>query len=187
MIWYSKLVFKFSIYGPTQPCHMSTNVPDNPDFIVAFSFEADTHVDLVLISPLFFFMYFTTIFLNCVTGIKYLPYVWSRVYSPIYRYSEYLPYTIMFCASIFSPPAPISNQNISLLSACPHEYFFFSIYFMSSYDQYHISSEYFPQSVSLLFQYIVFPSEYFPFSVANFRVSSFSCLCYSHFPLIFTW
>ena len=134
----------------------------------------------------FFFMYFTTIFLNCVTSIKYLPYVWSRVYSPIYRYSEYLPYTTMFRASIFSPPAPISNQNISLLSACPHEYFFFSIYFMSSYDQYHISSEYFPQSVSLLFQYIVFPSEYFPFSVANFRVSSFSCLCYSHFPLIFT-
>ena len=129
----------------TSTCYMSTNLPDNSDLIVAFSLEADTHVDLVLIPSLFIFPHTSLPFVfNCDTCIKSLPYVCTRVYSPNYRTSECLPYTTMFRASRFSPPASIFNQHIYLLNTCPREYIFFSVNSMPSYHQRYFSFECFP-------------------------------------------
>ena len=144
-VWYSNLVFKFDIWCPTWTWHISINVPDNPHLIGAFSLEADTHVDLVLIPSLFIFPHTSLPFVfNCDTGIKSLPYVCTRVYSPNYRTWECLPYTTMFRVSRFSPPASIFNQHIYLLNTCPREYIFFSINSMSSYHQRYFSFEYLP-------------------------------------------
>ena len=131
LIWYSSLVFKLGIWCSFYTWNMSTNVLDNLDLIVVFIIVADTHIDLVLILSLFLFPHTSLPFVfNCFTGIKSLPYVWTKVYSPIYRSSEYLPHTNIFCASRFYSTASIFNQNISLLSTCPHEYIFFSIHSM---------------------------------------------------------
>ena len=92
----------------------------------------------------------------------------------------FLLYLLSPNSSRFSPPASIFDQNIFLLSTCPHEYIFFNIHPMSSYYPHNFSSDCFPQS--FFFQHIfiiivVFPSEYFPFSIFNFRVFFFSYLC----------
>ena len=61
-----------------------------------------THVDLVLTPPLFYFPH-TSLpsFFNCATYTKYLPYIWIRVYSSIYRSSEY-DFGISFVILIYS-------------------------------------------------------------------------------------
>ena len=145
---------------------MSTNVSNKFYLFVAFTFKADTPVDLVLIPPLFLFLYTSLSFVfNYVADIKSLPYVCTRVYSPIYRFLEYLPYTTMFRASRFPPPVPIFNQHIFFLSSCPHEHIFFSIYIMSFYYHYHFSSKRFLKvflfSFRICMMLVVFFSEYF--------------------------
>ena len=96
--------------------------------------------------------------------------LYISVFSPICLSSEYLLSSNMFRVSRSFPLVSIFDVNISLLSTCPQEYIFISVYSMSSYHQLIFSSDCFPQRMFLLFTYIftilaVFPSEYFSFSV----------------------
>ena len=61
--------------------------------------------------------------------------LYISVFSPIYLSSEYLLSNNMFRVSKSFPPVSIFDQNISLLSTCPQEYIFISVYSMSSYHQ----------------------------------------------------
>ena len=99
---------------------MSTDIPNNPDFIVTASLETDAHIDLVLILLLFIFPHTSLSFaFNCA----------HQSFFRVFILREYVLH------QQFSHPASIFNQNIPLLSTCLHEYIFISTYSISSYHQ----------------------------------------------------
>ena len=135
-------------------------------FIPVFSYSVKQYIILRLNQPVFTLAYILpSIFLQSIslTQIQFAPSDFPRVYfQSKYLSSEYLSSRIYFPQHMFHV---ILQSAQCFLRKFPSKYFF-------------------------LFQHIFamivfFPSDYFPFSAVNFRVCSFSYLCYSHFPLIF--